>query len=494
MSTIFKGVKNSELFTLAQKFSPEFAKQTAKISADRLNLGWEANKEFATNPMPISNWFGVVMTMILNKVSIARARNVLEEYGVSEAYDTPFGNAIERLAVTGIKPVNPRFRGLNNGDSVDMYKVRKPELEQRFFVQNFDFQNFVTLQEYQIKLILQNEFGMEQITSGIMAQLENSLKKQRYLNELEALSAGINSEDFPLQETQRLVVDSWGSGSGGAVNDTDLLGFVQIVKNLAYELTLAPSSSAYNAGKFDTAVDKDEYVMLVRPEVITDIQTKLRVGAYNPEDIAMPFDIKPILNFGGLVPYAEAAFTNRLYPVYDSNGSQIGWNTSADQTTVTVQNGDEFYKDTNEDVLAVIIQKGAIFSTMQNGIQMIPTPYNAAGFYTNYWLSLVGAGVHFDYFYNMIVVYKPQTPAVEITNDEDHLTVKVGSTLQMNAETYPRDAVVTWSSGTVANATINSSTGVVTPVKAGDTVITASITVGGQSYTDTATVTVEAAS
>ena len=405
MATVFKGVKNSELFTLAQKFNPEFAKHTAKITAEKLNLGWEANKQFATNPQPISEWFSVVMTMILNKVDVARAKNPLEEYGVAENFDTPFGNAIERLAVNGIKPVNPRFRGLKDGDSVDMYTVRKPKLEQRFFVQNFDFQNFITLQEFQIKLILQNEFGMEQITSGIMAQLENSLKKQRYLNELEALSHGINSTDFPLQDTQKVNVNAW---TDGAVTDAQLLEFVQIAKNLAYALTLAPSSSAYNAGKFDTAVDAGEYVMLVRPELITDIQTKLRVGAYNPEDISLPFEMKPVLNFGGLVAYKEAGFTNRLYPVYDANGSQIGWNTTENATTVTVENGEEFYKDTNADVLAVIIQKGALFTTMQNGVQIIPTPYNAAGLYTNYWLSIAGAGVHFDYFYNMIVITKPQ--------------------------------------------------------------------------------------
>ena len=52
MATIFSGVRNSELFTLAQKYSPEFQRHTAKITADRLNLGWEANKNFATNPQP----------------------------------------------------------------------------------------------------------------------------------------------------------------------------------------------------------------------------------------------------------------------------------------------------------------------------------------------------------------------------------------------------------------------------------------------------------
>ena len=411
MATIFSGVKNSELFKLAQKYDPNFEKLTAKVTASRLDDGWEANKQYATNPTPISAWFNVVMTMILNKVDIAKARNVLEEYGVAEAYDTPYGNAIERLAVTEIKPVSPRFRGLNDGDSVDMFTVRKPKLEQRFFVQNFDFQNFVTLQEYQIKLILQNEYGMEQLTSGIMAQLENSLKKQRYVNELEALSHGINSTDFPLQDTQKVNLDAWGSGTGGAITESDLIGFVDACKNLAYELTLTPSSPAFNAGKFDTAVDKDEYVMLVKAPVLTDIQTKLRVGAYNPEDISIPFDVKPVLNFGGLYPILPVGGGESypVYPAYNTLGERVGWTlTEGGEINPDIDEDALEWVDPNEDVLAIIIQKGTIFSTMQNGVQMIPTPYNSAGLYQNYWLSVAGAGVHFDYFYNVIVITKPQ--------------------------------------------------------------------------------------
>ena len=42
---IFAGVKNSELFELARKYSPEFARHTSKVTATRLDLGWEANKD-----------------------------------------------------------------------------------------------------------------------------------------------------------------------------------------------------------------------------------------------------------------------------------------------------------------------------------------------------------------------------------------------------------------------------------------------------------------
>lgn len=402
-ATVFSGVKNSEIFKLCQAYSPQFKSLTAKISAEKLNAGWEANKNF--DPTIVNEWFKVSMKIVLEKVDVATVKNPIEGYGIVENYLDEWGNTAQRIAVGSMKPVSPAFHGLENGDSVDMYKVRKPNLSERFFEQNFDFQNFFTLQDFQIKQILNSEFGMDQITSGIMAQMENSYTKQRYLNELECLSAGINSSDFPLQDNQVVEVGSWTDAS---VTDAELLGFIQDVKNVVASMTLAPSTSAYNAGKFETAINPENLVLLVRPELLTAIQTRLMVGAYNKEDLSLPIDVKPVLNFGGLKPYTMVGnVATDLYPVYNSLGEQIGWNTAADQTTVTVNNGDELYEDVNANVLGIIIQKGTLFTTQQNGVQMIPTPVNARGVYTNYFFNIINAGVHFDYYYNVVLIVKP---------------------------------------------------------------------------------------
>lgn len=404
--TIFSGIKNSEIFTLCQAFSPQFKNLTANYTADKLDAGWEANKNF--DPTVVNEWFNISMKIILQKVDIATVKNPIEGYGLVENYLDEWGNAAQRIAVSGMKPVDPKFHGLSNGDSVDHYIVRKPNIEERFFTQNFDFQNFFTLQDFQIKQILQSEFGMDQITSGIMQQMENSYQKQRYVNELEALSAGMNSSDFPLQATQKVNVASW---TDAGITDAELLGFIQDVKNTVDAMVLAPATSAYNAGGFETAISADDLVLLVRPALLTAIQTRLMVGAYNKEDLTLPIAVKPLLNFGGQIPYyMNAGVKTYLYPVFNSLGEQIGWNTSEDQTTVVVENGAELYEDRNENVLGVILQKGAIFTTQQNGVQMIPTPINARGVYTNYFFNVINAGVHFDYFYNMVLICKPDTP------------------------------------------------------------------------------------
>lgn len=407
MSTIFSGVKNSEIFKVAQAFSPQFKAFTAALTADGLNNGWEANKNL--DPTIVNEWFKVTMKMILQKVDIATVKNPLESYGIVENYLDEFGNIAQRIAVNGMKPVNPKFHGLENGDSVDHYVVRKPDIKERFFTQNFDFQNFFTLQEFQIRQILSSPFGMDQITNGCMIQLENSYTKQRYLNELEALSAGINSTDFPLQKTQKINLDSW---TDAAPTDAELLSLIDTANDVIDQMILSPSTSAYNAGKYEDAIYADNLVMLIRPGIMNRIKTRLEVGAFNKEDLALPVDVKKVLNFGGLVPYAkneQGELTKPIYPVYDKIGAVVGWATTEGATTPSIDLGAEGYLDTNADVLAVIIQKGAIFTTQQNGVQMIPTPLNARGVYMNYFFNVINAGAHFDYDYNIIVITKPQS-------------------------------------------------------------------------------------
>jgi len=80
------------------------------------------------------------------------------------------------------------------------------------------------------------------------------------------------------------------------------------------------------------------------------------------------------------------------------------------------------------------------------------------------------------------------TPSIAL--NQATASVEAGETITLTATTYPADAVVTWSSNAETYATVSG--GVVTGVAEGSAVITASIEVDGQTYTDTCTVTVTA--
>lgn len=82
----------------------------------------------------------------------------------------------------------------------------------------------------------------------------------------------------------------------------------------------------------------------------------------------------------------------------------------------------------------------------------------------------------------------PATPSVKITTPDQ--TIGEGDDLQMKA-LGSAAGTLGWTSGTTTVATIGATTGVVTGVSAGTTQITATLTVGASTFTDTAIITVE---
>lgn len=88
------------------------------------------------------------------------------------------------------------------------------------------------------------------------------------------------------------------------------------------------------------------------------------------------------------------------------------------------------------------------------------------------------------------------TSGVELS--ESTLTVTAGKTAVLTAQTIPDGAAVTWTSSAPSKAAVTGSVhngkavAIVSGVSAGESTITASITVGGVAKTDTCTVTVEA--
>lgn len=87
-----------------------------------------------------------------------------------------------------------------------------------------------------------------------------------------------------------------------------------------------------------------------------------------------------------------------------------------------------------------------------------------------------------------VYLLEPETSTAGIELSTHAVTVEKDDTYALVATTVPSGQTVTWTSSNTSVATV--SNGTVTAVAAGNTVITASITVSGVTYTDTCTVIV----
>lgn len=395
-----QSVTNIEFWDLARKMSPSFASHTSKGTAELFTeKGFESlrRNELGT----LNEYFELSLRVAFQMINVARVKNPLADKGLVQVFDTPNGGFTQRIAVDSIKPISPAYKGLTDGTSVDPFVVRKPKVSERFFQQNFDYQSLVTIQDFQVKPIFVSEYGMGEFLSGIMQGLSNGYTEQEYLNTKEAINAAINSNKYPLQDSQKIEVTVVDKDN---MTVDELSTFILAIKDLVSSMVVVPSTSAYNAGKFKSSVDESDLVLLMRPSLKNRMNVDLLTGAINPENLSLPIEVVEVDNFGGLKPfYMKEGVKTYLYPVYDSRlGEQIGWAETEDATEA-LEDVEAEYEDPNEDILAIVAQRGVIFENKQNPYEVRPIQ-NPRGLYTNYWASSPNNAINYDHFYNLITV------------------------------------------------------------------------------------------
>lgn len=397
-----RAITNAALADMIAKIFPSFLSHTAsgtnEIFTDR---GFD--RISALDPAYVNDFFELSMRVWLNVVNISHAQDILAQQDFGEYFDQPWGAVIQRMSTNSVKPINPGWIGLTDGDSPDPFVVRKPVVNERFWKQNFDYASLITVpDDFQMKQIFISEYGMSEFMAGIMEGLQNGYTTQVYLNKLQALNAAINSTATPLNANQVQTITM----ADDPTSD-QLVDLIRSIMNTVDAMTImGPQTGAFNAQGFVSTQDKSRLRLLVRGGYKNDIKTKTLVGAFNKEELAIDIPIIQVPNFGGIT-YQNAS-NAPLYPVYNTLGERIGWNTQAGQTSVTVTDDDAVPVDPNADVVAVLADKGVVFECRQNPYTVEPIR-NPRGRYVNYWASAPNNTIAYDALYNM-VVFKKKAP------------------------------------------------------------------------------------
>lgn len=390
---------NAQLFDALRAKYATFKSLTAEVTADIFTeKGFGALATMPQGSDIINSFFSLSMRVAFNKLDIAKVNTRLEESGLVEVYGGQNGGYLQRISIESIAPISPGFVDLQDGSSVDPFIVRKPKSKERFFeCGNFNYQSLITLQDYQVKTIFINETGMADFIAGIMAGLENGYKMQKEVNIYKAVHECINSTDAPMQDTQKITLASW---TDADVTDAELLSFIASLQDLATAMTTSITQPGLNANKFDTAISPEDCVVLVRAGIANKIKRQLMVGAYNPDNLTIPFKIMEVADFGGVVNTASDG--TELTPVYNNVGERTGWKKGSTNYTGEVKTLD---KDAN--VLAVVAQKGLIFEEVKEPYS-VRTIQNPRGLYDNYWASAPNNMIRYDANYACVTISKPQ--------------------------------------------------------------------------------------
>lgn len=393
-------ISNVDLWNAARNASPSFLSLTSKGTRDMFTEnGYEQIKNVDSGRL-LNEFFNLSIRAYLQKVDVSRAQDILS--GVFESYYMNLGAVIQRLTVNPLKPVSPAYHNIPDRGTVDPFIIRKPDTVERFWHNPVSFQNFVTLQDYQMKEIFISEFGMSDFASGIIAQLAESLTAWKAENKFNAISTGINSTDFPLKPASSVGVTVEGGTDVTNLNDNDYKKILLAFRQAVTAMTVQTRTDAFNSAGFSSLQDKSRLKMLVRAGIKDSIDVLTLAGAFQDQYLGFPFEIVEVPHFGGLEPYSDADFTTPLFPVYDSLGIMIGWNTVADSTTVTVEDGAQYYKDPNENVIAIICDQGWLFETVTNEVRS-DSIWNPRGLYMNTFLAQPNYYTSIDSQKNIVV-------------------------------------------------------------------------------------------
>ena len=381
---------NREILALA-KSDPTYESWTSKLTKDIFTeKGFEElqNGDYKL----LSDFFGLSVRVVLNSINTPNANIPTLYQSIVEEYTNEQGGIFQRINTRLLKPTSPKYRELVSGGSIDPFVVRKPNTDERFFKQNFDFQNFLTIQDIELKKMFLDETGIGQYIAGIMKSLDESYAIQKYEIFREMIHKAITSTNNPLKDTQKITLKEVITGD----EDTQK-AFVQAMQNLATLFDTTVTSKEFNAKSFEHGLYKDNYVLMVRSDIYNYIKTELMANTYHTENLGIPFKIELVKDFGGIT-YSQTSTGTTLQPHYDQFGAIDGY--TADGSTL-IDDNDITKVDPHSDVMALLMQRGTIFTTQQQPYQT-RTIYNPAGEYTNFWASQPNGSFNYDACYDII--------------------------------------------------------------------------------------------
>lgn len=418
-------ISNSDFLKKVSEYAPEYGSVTAKIGRDVFNeAGFEAVQQL---PGGATRFYGIAMLVGAQYVDFTQGRNVLDDIGIIERFKMSLASYIQRNRVAPIRNVNPGWlgsdgTGLKNGDWVNQDLVRKFEVISDYYGLNSNYQNFFTLQRFDLKRGWLTENGIGDIVAQAYNMVSIDRKNWEFALFFHVLSGALNSSRYPLKDTQKLVLTSW---TDAAPTDAEINELIIEAKNVAEAMTLTPTFDQFNAAGAPNDAPVDAHVLLVRPGIKAQIE-KMLGYAYNRDELQFPFPVKTVANFGGLIP--EDANNAKMQEVYATDGTTVGYIDGAatingparqvnGQWLVNITSGGatadttfptepDHWEDPNADALAAIAQKGVIFELIQNEMH-VDVHQNFRGVYENVFFNQEDNGINYNHTRNLIIIRKP---------------------------------------------------------------------------------------
>lgn len=284
-----------------------------------------------------------------------RYRNKLQDM-VLTSFE--FGAILQKLYVHMPDAEADPMYNLTDGQSVDMYTVNKPDVDQKLFVTRTPYMFSVTIQRQTLKEAFLSETGMGALISAIFGQVENKIETTLENLGRMTIAAGV-AEARAAQAVHLLTEYNPVAGTTltaeGALINSDFLRFaLRRIKETMDDLT--DMSVMHNDGSLETFTPYEDQRIRIISKFERALETTVDWAAFNEQYVKLTGFTK--LNFwqGEQTPY------------------EINVNRPSDGTAVNIDN-----------LICVIHDRDAL-GIFQEYEEVLTSPLNAKGnYYNQFW-------------------------------------------------------------------------------------------------------------
>ena len=275
--------------------------------------------------------------------------------------DIEWGAVVQKIKVQMPKMVADDAYDLQDGVSIDMYKVQKPKAKQKFFVNRTPYSTYISIQEFQLKEAFTNASAMGSFISAIFGEVQNSLELS-----IENLGRLTIANFIALTGTAQRVnlVTEYNAATGETITadkalyDNSFLRFA-IGRMNRMKKKMTAMSTLYNKEGETRHTPLADQRFAILDDFQTACETQVQYAAFNAEYVKLESNI--------MVPYWQSVDEPTSINLEVSDGA-------GGSSAVVMEN-----------IVGFLFDREAL-GTYRKEEAVLTTPMNARGRYTNtFW-------------------------------------------------------------------------------------------------------------
>lgn len=292
--------------------------------------------------------------------TILRFRDYRNKLGDMVLNDFEYGAILQKIKVVMPEAEADEMYGLTNGQSVDMYKVAKPEVKQKLFVTRTPYQFKITIQRETLKEAFLGEQEMGAFIGIVFGEVRNAIELSLENLSRVTLATAVCECAYAGREVPLVTWynDEYSKSltAQTALTDPDFLRFAIREINTKID-AMQDMSELYNDGSVKTFTPKEDMRIRIISPFVRALETSVEYAAFHDEFVSVD-NAYTILN------YWQAA-------------------TSPYDAKIVIPSEDE--EVTASNVVCMIADRDAM-GVYKIEEDVLTTPVNAAGaYYNTFW-------------------------------------------------------------------------------------------------------------